>query len=285
MSPNSQGLVPLPSWKAFYEKFRKRRGILFTLGEGDSGKSSFVTWIAHRFVEEKIKFAIVDADIGQSHIGPPGTLGLSFPVAPFRSLDELVPEELKFVGSPNPTGHFLPCLVGTKQLVEKATQLGASAILVNTTGFVKGDAAFAFKLAKLQLIAPQVIAAFQRAKELTPYLDWLKQQEISKVFLFSVSPLVNTRGFQERTEFRKKQWKKWLKQGRTITIPKPKIFPAGHSPRDWKNHMAALVSKSQRIISVGSVREADKFSLQLRTFPDPGNNISYLIIGDAEVDA
>ena len=62
--------------------------------------------------------AFVDADIGQSNLGPPAAVTLGYPISPV-DLSAVPPVAYYFVGSTGPIGRFLPldnergaCLVG-----------------------------------------------------------------------------------------------------------------------------------------------------------------------------
>jgi polynucleotide 5'-hydroxyl-kinase GRC3/NOL9 len=71
-----------PSWKAGLDDLRQARTILL-LGATDTGKTTFLTWLANTLLVQQRRIAIVDADVGQSSLGPPTTIGLSVVAKPF----------------------------------------------------------------------------------------------------------------------------------------------------------------------------------------------------------
>jgi polynucleotide 5'-hydroxyl-kinase GRC3/NOL9 len=112
----------------------------------------------------------VDADLGQSEIGPPGTLSLARVHETPDSLAALRPGPMVFVGNVTPAGHVLSVVVGTKRLVERALTRGADLVLVDTCGLVEGDLGRALKLQKIELVAPDRVLALQRGDELASLL-------------------------------------------------------------------------------------------------------------------
>src|SRR5215510_7120516 len=100
-------LIEQPSWQAALDDLRRARTIML-LGATDTGKTTFLTWLANILLAQEQRLAIVDADVGQSSLGPPTTIGLGVVAAPFQSLQELMPVGLFFVGSTSPRSHLLP---------------------------------------------------------------------------------------------------------------------------------------------------------------------------------
>src|SRR5579864_2236819 len=98
--------IPLPEWRKLLSAFKQSGGLLFLLGTTNSGKSTLITWLSNELIKTGSRVAIVDTDIGQSHIGPPGTIGLALPDQPFRSLESLDPIALHFVGATSPPRHL-----------------------------------------------------------------------------------------------------------------------------------------------------------------------------------
>ncbi len=54
---------------------QKKPVIILILGKIDSGKSSFCTYLVNKLVSGKCRVAVLDGDLGQSDIGPSGTVG------------------------------------------------------------------------------------------------------------------------------------------------------------------------------------------------------------------
>ena len=105
------------------------------------------------------RVALVDADVGQSEIGPPGTVGLGWATETMSSLHDLKPAALFFTGAFAPNQAALEHVVATGRAVQTARDKNASRILVDTTGFVLGPAARRLKVSKAQIVRPALLIA------------------------------------------------------------------------------------------------------------------------------
>src|SRR4030042_3482200 len=127
-------------WHDLMNVLKEEKGISILLGATDTGKSTLANFLTFNLCKRGLKVALVDADIGQSFLGPPATIGFSV----FKSDPDwellLSPPEIFFVGSTTPEGHFLIHLKGVKRMVEKAPSYGAEVVILDTTGFILGEA-------------------------------------------------------------------------------------------------------------------------------------------------
>src|SRR5919108_2095332 len=139
-----------------YEQLLAAPGTVFLLGGIDTGKTTFGIELARRATAAGIPTAVVDADVGQSVVGPPTTVGLRFcDGLDDVSLDTLrSADALSFVGSIGPQGHMLGLVTGTGKLVLAAREAGCRLIIVDTTGFVAGLGGQALKFHKMNLVRP-----------------------------------------------------------------------------------------------------------------------------------
>lgn len=148
------------------------------LGGTDTGKTTFAREAINFLAGERsLRTALLDADIGQSEIGPPATVGVavarpgdaSLPLASLHSLPLL---DAAFVGATAPPGHLLALLAGLVRMARAAeiTLAGDGRLLIDTPGFIAGPAARALIHAIVRTLEPALILAFARAEELSPIL-------------------------------------------------------------------------------------------------------------------
>ncbi|MBI3948447.1 MAG: polyhydroxyalkanoate depolymerase, partial [Armatimonadetes bacterium] len=165
---------PAPTWpeptRWALERLARGGGTVLLLGGVDTGKSTLAAELVNRGLAAGRRVAVVDADVGQSDVGPPATIGLGFPGAPAGSLAEIAAERLYFVGDTSPAGHLLPAVVGTSRLAHVARARGCDLIVVDTTGMVSGRLAEALKFHKIQAVRPRALVAVQAAAEVEPLL-------------------------------------------------------------------------------------------------------------------
>ncbi|MGC8555953.1 MAG: Clp1/GlmU family protein, partial [Conexivisphaera sp.] len=152
-------------WKELAEEALDA-GTVMLIGPNDVGKSSLALYLANAAVRRGRRPAIVDADIGQTDIGPPGTIGLTMPAAPSPTYSGLELLNAYFVGDKSPVGHLLPMVVGSQLLVREALGMGASPVIVNTTGLVEGSVGWALKVHKVEALRPDLLVAIDRGSEL-----------------------------------------------------------------------------------------------------------------------
>jgi polynucleotide 5'-hydroxyl-kinase GRC3/NOL9 len=198
---------PLPQrWMHVCEALANDPGIAMVIGTSDSGKTTWVKAAAQRLVQVgKLPVAMVDADIGQSTIGPPATVALAFlheRLIPNFRIECLPYHGLFFVGSVSPPGHLLQVLVGTKRLVDTAIRSGVGTVLVDTTGLIDQGPGFQLKLRKIELVGPRHLVAIQRGQELEPLLAVVAGRPALRIHRLKVSLSARVRAPGERARYR-----------------------------------------------------------------------------------
>lgn len=205
-------------WFPVLETLAEEKGKVIILGATDTGKSTLVKFIITHLCPRGLMVALVDADIGQSFLGPPTTIGFSV----FKSHPDweiiLSSPEIFFVGSTTPEGHFPIFLKGVKKMLDKATSSGADLILVDTTGFVSGEGGRELKRRKIDLIAPRFILALQRSDEIEPILELFKENPSIKIFRLPLSPGVRIRSMEERRFYRNQRFQEYFKEARSCEL-------------------------------------------------------------------
>jgi len=152
-------------WKEPIAQIISKARTVMLVGGTDTGKTTFCTYLAAEALQQGRRVAVVDADIGQSEIGPPGCIGLGMPMqVPFR-LSELKPRGLHFIGSTSPPGFLVECVTGVVRMTQRARSLGADFIVVDTTGLVRGYLGRKLKAAKFDALQPDIVAHLERPDE------------------------------------------------------------------------------------------------------------------------
>lgn len=209
-----------------YERILENPGVVFLLGGIDTGKTTFGIELARRATQAGIETAIVDADIGQSIVGPPTTVGLKHCTGLTQfSTDSLrTADALSFVGSIAPRGHMLPLVTGTAKLTQRAKESGARLIVVDTTGFVAGLSGQALKYYKMDILAPDFVVGFERGGELEPVIGVAQRFTPAAVFEIEVAKEVVVRSVDERMTFREERFAAYFNEGASRWRVKPTVF-------------------------------------------------------------
>ncbi|MCE4600265.1 MAG: hypothetical protein F7C38_01690 [Desulfurococcales archaeon] len=115
------------------------------IGPVDSGKTSFTALLANRALARGVPVAVIDSDVGQADIGPPGFISLSIPSDWILWLRELEPGLMRFIGSIEPAPVVGRIVSQTSILVERAEREGVGLSVVDTDGWVEGWNALEYK--------------------------------------------------------------------------------------------------------------------------------------------
>jgi polynucleotide 5'-hydroxyl-kinase GRC3/NOL9 len=240
--PFLAGLDILSAWEVAANQFVEGAGTTIVIGAPDTGKSTLCHYLVYRAFVAGHPVAFVDLDLGQSHLGPPATLGLGlFP--PHCPGDErVIPEASYFIGQTSPVGAILEVVVGCRVLVDQAYSRGCTRVVVNTSGLVQGPGALRLKRAQAELLQPALILGLQRERELESLLRGLSgaaklvmpkgfsipppapvggNQENGSwpILRLPVSSQAVRRGPEERRLFRKTRFRRYFQGSGRLTLP------------------------------------------------------------------
>jgi len=263
-------------WLSVLELLSREKGKVLILGATDTGKSSLARFIIENLCPRGFIIGLVDADIGQSFLGPPTTIGFS--LFKYHPSWEIIfsPPEIFFVGSTTPEGHFPIFLKGVKKMVDRATSSEANLILIDTTGFVSGEGGKELKRRKIELISPQFILALQRSDEIEPILELFNGHPQIKIFRLPLSPGVRIRSMEERRIYRTKRFQEYFKEAQIyelslegIQIEGEVMDPNGETlPLDWALRINGLLiglkDLQDETLALGLIRHYLEEKKQLR---------------------
>src|SRR3954447_14280689 len=130
---------------------------ILVMGATDRGKSNYCKFLVNALLQEGRTVAFVDADIGQKDVGPPATVTLADFDAPVDFACAAA-TRMYFVGHISPFVHFLPLVLGTRQMMEAA---GGEFVVIDTAGLVQGRGR---QLAGFQIesLRPNVLVCLER---------------------------------------------------------------------------------------------------------------------------
>lgn len=188
------------------------------LGDVDCGKTTLCTFLANNSLSKGSKTAIVDADVGQSDIGPPTTVGLSLITEPVTDPFSLEAITLYFVGHTSPSGITDRVIHGITAMKQRVDELGADFTVINTDGWVQGEAAGSYKVAVVNEISPAVVIAVQQGEELEHILTAVEKEGFETLRLTS-SPAAQKRDREERRRLREQGYRKFLRGAALRLLP------------------------------------------------------------------
>ncbi|MEZ0346600.1 MAG: Clp1/GlmU family protein [Infirmifilum sp.] len=206
--------------KEWYEtaellKNRENRRILI-VGDIDSGKTSLATLIVNTLVSSGDKVAVIDADVGQKSIGPPGTVGLGITETEVYSLSNIPMLDAFFIGSNTPAGIIHRSISGVAALTRKGEKV-ADRLVIDTTGWVTEHEGRELKFFKTLLVEPDVVLLVGGSTQLAQVARVLEL--FSRILRVPKPPVVYGRDKTDRREYRKYVYSKYLAQAAVKSIP------------------------------------------------------------------
>jgi len=236
-------------WFGILDVLEEGKGIAILLGGTDTGKSTLAKFLISHLCQRGLKVGLVDTDIGQSFLGPPATISLAL----FKSHPDwdiiLSPPEIFFAGSTTPEGHFPIHLKGVRRMLDKVSSYGPEVILVDTTGFISGEAGRELKRRKIDLVSPRFILALQKDEEIEPILEQYKENGLYKIYRVPLSEQVRSRSMEERRIHRTNKFRDYFKHSLIqelaideVQIEGEVLDPSGALlPLDWSLRINGLL--------------------------------------------
>lgn len=120
-------------WEATLDELATAR-VVMVIGAAEAGKTTFTAWLANHLHARGLSVGIVDADIGQSEIGPPATVGLGAVRRPLTRSGDAETVDLEFVGVTSPGRQPWRTAEATGRLVARA-RTRFDRVVVDTSGF------------------------------------------------------------------------------------------------------------------------------------------------------
>ena len=185
-----------------------QKGICLILGAADTGKTTLAAALAKHLANNG-PVGIVDADIGQSHIGPPATVGWAIFDNPQIDFAQLAVGGISFVGDVTPLGHLLQLTAAITQCVQQVSKL-TELIIIDTPGFIREPAAAALWWTVQQILQPKLILAVQRNDELKNILAGLRSFGL-KLELLDCPSQIPLKSPQHRQNHRQKEFNNYFR--------------------------------------------------------------------------
>ncbi len=266
---------------------QKKPVIIMIVGKADSGKSSFSTYLTNKLVNEKFKVAILDGDLGQSDIGPPCTVAYAVTSKPITALYELKMHNAYFVGVTSPVQAMARTLEGfvtlEKEILEKAE---VDYLLINTDGWVDGEAAVGYKLQLINHLKPDVVIGIQSQEELKPLLSSIITVPTRTV---DSSVSVSERNPEKRTRIRELNYAKHLKDAKVhslfasyLDVQEKNIIP--REPGKEKGILIGLKSSRNRFLGIGLLLEYNRMKRIMKVLTPVGVKPASITIGRIRLD-
>jgi len=244
-----------PDWKRLASRIVMPNQRVLVLGPSDAGKSTFCRYLIDYACTASLKVAFVDADVGQSQIGPPTTIGMKLFAPPPDGTESHLPfggheygttnqensdtkseqigntqknrsnelyhkaNSLYFVGALSPQRNLLPILTGTRLMVDAGLNAGADFTVIDTTGYVHDGAAVMLKQQKIDLIRPHHLVCIGRSKDLERIVACYNDLNFLTIHYLPPHKLVRTKSSEARKRNRKAKFEAYFGDSERQTVP------------------------------------------------------------------
>ena len=261
-------------------------GICLILGGVDTGKTTLAAVLAGRLARGR-PVGVIDADIGQSHIGPPATVGWAVVDKPQIDFAQLTPGGISFVGDITPVGHLLQLTAAVTQCVQRVSEV-TEQIIIDTPGFIAGPAAAALWWAVQRILRPKLILAVQREDELNNILTGL-QNLGSQLEPVKSPPQIPTKSPQARRSYRQRQFSRYFQDCclYNISLNSIKVQTSrGLSRENLLCQLVALRNEEGIDLAIGIIDDwqKDTDTIVVRSPRLDISRISCIVIGDITID-
>ncbi|MEM4459157.1 MAG: Clp1/GlmU family protein [Archaeoglobaceae archaeon] len=208
---------------------------IFLFGGVDSGKSTLATYLAN-----KVGGAyVLDLDIGQAEIAHPGAMAYGF-ARDVVTLNQVKMINGFFVGSITPQGREVKCLRGVAKLWRELKKLEERKI-VNTTGWIKGKRAKEYKMAKIEIIEPDLVVSFEKKP-----LEGMEIYEVEKGYTIK-------RDRNERLRARCEAYSRFLRNAKIFELERQsvKLKPDLFQGRDVSDFISMVLGTKVLFAKLG----------------------------------
>ncbi|MEM3577856.1 MAG: Clp1/GlmU family protein [Candidatus Bathyarchaeia archaeon] len=214
-----EGSTIPPSWiEASNEvlEIQERPALIMVIGNVDSGKSSFCTYIVNKLLNEKHKVAVLDGDLGQSDIGPPCSVAYNFVAKPVTDLFNLETKNAFFVGVASPSSAIDKVIEGLVSLKREILDGNPDFIVVNTDGWIEGEDAVNYKIRLVNELLPNMVLCIKQGEEIMPLVNAI---ESFRKLVVESPPAIKQRSRERRKSLRELGYIKYLKNAKVQSIP------------------------------------------------------------------
>ncbi len=246
---------PIPeSWKEVAgEIVGSGMSKVMVIGESDVGKSSFCLYLSNLAAARGKKTGVIDADIGQADIGPPGTVGLALLSDQRVSLRGVPPLRLSFVGAKNPSSAILPLLRSIRRMRKGALKIQPDLLVINTDGWISGDVAAYLKYVTAEIFEVQVVVAIKKQEELDELIGALDDYKIMSI---RTPEKVLARDREIRRETRRQNFARFLEKGSQRRFPLKLVHGLNQS-EEWRGLLVGLEGERGRLLGIGTIELVD----------------------------
>ncbi|MBN1154014.1 hypothetical protein JXB12_03755 [candidate division KSB1 bacterium] len=212
---------------SMFDELVRSGGRIMLIGATDSGKTTLTKQLLNVLTAKGGPVGFLDADIGQSTIGLPGTIG----AAVYHTFDMEMGMERQatdvaysFIGSFSPVLIQLEMISGTMKMLRFLDQRDCKAIVIDTTGLVHGKVGIRLKRYKIECIRPDHMIFLIDDRDVSVLGDLYSACSDTKVHTIGKNPHVSQRSMETRRQYRMERFRNHFRLADELVIPLPRFI-------------------------------------------------------------
>ena len=247
------------------------------IGDIDTGKSTFCTYLANLTVRSEMGIWVLDADIGQSDLGPPTTISLGLANKYITNLSSIKADRMFFVGYTSPSSVTDKVIFGIKKLASHASP---PPLVINTDGWVADDQAASHKVKMINELAPDIVVGIERVHEIDAILDSVNAMSIR----IHPPDFVKPRSREQRKRLRENCYRRFLTDAKTITLPVDMVkISSGTHPQRNENLIVGLLDRNEFLLGIGILKEVDSQRRSAKIYSQEVTELASVEIGAVRI--
>lgn len=284
--------IPLSWREAGSALVELAEGIVVVIGGADTGKTTLCTYLSNFLIHKNRQVAVVDADIGQTDLGPPTTMAAGEVTANVVNLSQVRPSERLFIGLTSPGLAKGKVIRSVKRLVGYHAKAG-TIVIVNTDGWIAEGEAVLYKIQMLDELEPDITLGIG-GSETSPIL-----QAGNRTTLLVGSPdTIKERTRVDRRELRSLGYQKYLagaslktfsmKEVKLRRFLTPEDLVPDRVPRaqlgNLKDAIVGFLDADDFLHEIGILKEVVPSARMVRIWSRISNTPSKIEIGDVKLN-
>lgn len=270
---------PVPkSWRALVTKIVSQMpSVALVIGPPDAGKSTLSTFLTNQLLTIAPSVCVVDSDIGQNDMGPPGTISIGVARRPVIDLGKIKPLSTRFIGFLSPSIDPEKLNSNIISLLQHS-RVSYDFVIVNSDGWTSGPG-LAHKASLISKVNPDVVISL---------LDEYLNKELSsmapgaKIVRVDRSPLSMRRTISTRRAYRDALFLRHLAGGRTVSYSLDDLSLLG--PNIPKSGSLVGLLKDDELLGLGIFEEFDSKTSKIRVFTKVGELPSAIEVGHIDLE-
>ncbi|MGP3666840.1 MAG: Clp1/GlmU family protein [Candidatus Bathyarchaeota archaeon] len=264
--------------KILIEAKTKNIGVM-VVGGVDTGKTTFTVYALNNALKQSLSVNVVDADIGQSEVGPPTTVGCCSPKHYVYDFFYENPDNVIFIGSITPVNVQSRMVKAVSDLCLNSKE-NFNLTVLNTDGWVLGEDAKKYKLEMAKSAKIEFIVALHSSEDELSLADMFENNGFT-VFRVKSSSYVKKRSREERRKLRWQSYYRYMKNSAVKVFLLENVKVVGKLQEEGV--LLGLYDKNSSFLGLGVLKNFDKNRGLVKVFTPVKGSVGIIEVGEITI--